>query len=61
MKIKWITYRRKFNLGDYENEDIELEALLFDGEDIDAAFKELKKKVEDMNRGEWFTYNYKLT
>ncbi len=52
MKIKRITYRRKFNLGDYENEDIELEALLFDGEDIDAAFKELKKKVEDMNRGE---------
>lgn len=51
MKIKQITYRRKFNLGDYENEDIELIADLLEDEDIDAAFKELKKKVEDMNRG----------
>lgn len=51
MKITKITYRRKFNLGDYSNEDIELEAEVTEGEDVQEVFKQLKKETEDMNRG----------
>ncbi len=52
MKVTKITYRKKFNLGDYENEDIELTAIILPDEDINKAFKELKKAVENMQRGE---------
>jgi len=52
MKIKRILYRRKFNLGDYENEDLELEGELEEDDDIKEEFKKLKKQVENLQRGE---------
>ena len=52
MKVKRIVYRRKFNLGDYSNEDIDIEAEVQDGDDIKEVFKQLKKETEDMHRGE---------
>ena len=57
IKIKKIVYRKKFNLGDYSNEDIELEAELEEGDNIKEALKKLKKEAHDLNRGEWFSYS----
>ena len=51
MKIKRICYRRKFNLGNYENEDIEFIADVDEDEDPEQAFKKLRKLVDDMARG----------
>jgi len=52
MKITQIIYRRKFNLGGYETQDIELTAEVSENENIDEAFLKLKKKVLDMGKGE---------
>lgn len=52
MKIKQIIYRRKFNLGGYETQDIELIAEVSENENVDEVFLKLKKKVLEMGRGE---------
>ena len=42
MKIDRITYSRKFNLGQYESEDIGVEVSIEDGEDLVQAEKALQ-------------------
>lgn len=49
MKIKTITYKRKFNLKNFENEDIELTAVTEPDEDITKTFLEMKKKVNELH------------
>lgn len=51
MKVKTIRYCKKFNLGDYENEDIEITATVEEGDDPKEILKKLKKDVENMHRG----------
>lgn len=46
MKPKTITLRRKFNLGDFEMEDIEISMELEEGDDIDVSFQVLKAKIQ---------------
>ena len=41
MQIKRITYRRLWNLGDYENVAVELSADIGEGESIKAALDQL--------------------
>ena len=48
MKIKQIIYTKKFNLGNYETQDIQLTAELNENENVDEAFIKLKKKVLEM-------------
>ena len=48
MKLKQIIYTRKFNLGNYETQDIQLTAELDEDENVDEAFMKLKKKVLEM-------------
>ena len=45
MKIRSIEYTRKFNLGNYETQDIKIQAEVDDNDNVDAVFLELKKKV----------------
>lgn len=45
MKVQEMGYSRKFNLGNYETEEISLTASLEDLEDIAEAFRELKQTV----------------
>jgi hypothetical protein len=45
MEIKEITFRRKFNLGNYETMDIELTATIGPEDDVDEVFKALDKKT----------------
>ena len=45
MEIKEITFRRKFNLGNYETMDIELTATIGPEDDIDEVYKALDKKT----------------
>ena len=45
MKYKTITLREKFNLGNYESEDIEISIELEENEDIDVSFQVLKAKI----------------
>lgn len=48
MKVRTIRYVRKFNLGNYETQDIELIAEVGENENVDEAFLKLKKKVLEM-------------
>lgn len=45
MKVKSVAYRRKFNLGNYETEDIEVVADLEEGESPTEALDKLKDWV----------------
>jgi hypothetical protein len=45
MEIKEITFRRKFNLGNYETMDIELTATIGPEDDVDEVYKALDKKT----------------
>jgi len=45
MKPKTMTLRKKFNLGNYETEDIEISMELEEGDDIDVSFEILKQKI----------------
>lgn len=45
MEIKEITFRRKFNLGNYETMDIELTATIGPEDSVDEVFKALDKKT----------------
>lgn len=46
LKIKTVTYSRINNLGDYENERLELTAEVPPGETVESVTKKLKMKVE---------------
>jgi hypothetical protein len=52
MRLKQLVYRKKFNLGNYETQDIELTAELFDTDDINEVFSKLKKKILELGKGE---------
>ena len=45
MEIREISFRRKFNLGNYESMDIELTATIGPEDDVDEVFKALDKKT----------------
>lgn len=46
MKISTVHYHKVFNLGDYENEKISLEATLEEGESHVEAIAKLKEEVQ---------------
>lgn len=46
MKPKTLTLRKKFNLGNFEMEDIEISMELEEGEDLDVSFQVLKAKIQ---------------
>jgi len=48
MKLRQLVYRKKFNLGNYETQDIELVAELGENDNADEEFLKLKKKVLEM-------------
>lgn len=43
-----VTYKRTVNLGNYENESLEMEVQLDEGEKASEAFKILKENVESL-------------
>ena len=45
MKIKSVRFVRKFNLGNFENQDIDLTAEIEEGETVDQVIQALKKKA----------------
>lgn len=52
MKIKEVSFRRKFNLGNYETMDIELTATVGPEDNVDDVVKALDKKtVKIRNKG----------
>ena len=46
MEIREIVYKRLKNLGNYENEQVELKAILNQDESVSEGFKELKNQAE---------------
>lgn len=48
MEIKEVSFRRKFNLGNYETMDIELTATLSPGEDPAAVTVALDRKTVEI-------------
>ena len=48
MKYKTIEFTRKFNLGNYETQDVRILVELDENENVDEAFVKLKKKVLEM-------------
>jgi len=46
MKVKTVEVARKFNLGNYETQDIKLGAELEEGDDVDNAIGILKTKIK---------------
>lgn len=46
MKIKTITYKRIYNLGNYESKHLEECDEVFEGEDIEEAISRLMERVE---------------
>jgi len=46
MRIKEITYKRKFNLGNFENKDISLTSEVHPEEDIKEVYLKLKKEID---------------
>jgi len=49
MKIVEVTYRKKYNLGNYETHDIELKALVEDGEDPEEVLNKLKDACDNVH------------
>lgn len=45
MRVSKVTYRRLRNLGDYENESVEVEVEVAAGEDANAAYDYAKQFV----------------
>lgn len=45
MEIKEVSFRRKFNLGNYETMDIELTATIGPDDDVNEVVKALDKKT----------------
>ncbi len=58
MKINKVTYSALANLGNYENEKIELEGLLEDGDTYESCLEQLKNKVHEQLRNREKYNNY---
>ena len=48
MKYRTIEFTKKFNLGNYETQDIKILVEVEDNENVDEVFLKLKKKVLEM-------------
>ena len=48
MKYRTIEFTKKFNLGNYETQDIKIQVEVEEGENVDEVFLKLKKKVLEM-------------
>lgn len=48
MKYKSVEFTKKFNLGNYETQDIRILVEVEDNENVDEVFLKLKKKVLEM-------------
>ena len=48
MEIKEVSFRRKFNLGNYESMDIELTATIGPEDDVNEVVKALDKKTVEI-------------
>lgn len=46
MKYSKITFRRKYNLGNYSNEEIDIEVELEDSDDLQEAINAARKEVD---------------
>ena len=46
MKIKSVEFARKFNLGNFETQDIKILADVEENEDVDTVINDLKMTVE---------------
>ena len=46
MKITEIVYKRLHNLGNYENQQVELKAIINDDDIVQDVFKKLKKEAD---------------
>ena len=47
MKFKSIEFTRKFNLGNFESQDLKIAADIDESENVDEAIKALKQKVNE--------------
>ena len=45
MKIKSVEFARKFNLGNFETQDIKLAADVEEADDVDSVINQLKQKA----------------
>ena len=52
MKYKSVEFTKKFNLGNYETQDVCILAEVEENENVDECFVKLKKKVLEMGTGE---------
>jgi len=50
MKYKTIEFTKKFNLGNYETQDIKIQVEIEENENVDAVFLQLKKKVLELGK-----------
>jgi len=50
LKYKELSYQKKFNLGNYETEQISLSINLDHNESVDEAFRKLKAKVLELHQ-----------
>ena len=48
MKYKTIEFTKKWNLGNYETQDVKILAEVEENENVDEAFLKLKTKVLEM-------------
>jgi len=48
LKYKTIEYTKKWNLGNYETQDIKIQVEVEEGENVDEVMLKLKKKVLEM-------------
>lgn len=48
MKYKSVEFTKKFNLGNYETQDIRILVEIDEKENVDEVFLKLKKKVLEM-------------
>ena len=59
MKITKVKYAAQANLGGYENERIELEAIIDEGDSYEVVLADLTKKVHEQLKNEKDYYQYR--